>query len=145
MVTVVLPRALVAILPGAERRVEVAGASVADVIDALEERIPGIRNRLCDAGPVLRRHLNVFVDGAPANLDTPVASGATVHVIPAVSGGAGGVSRRMPRGQPRSWRSGWFDSVLSVTASAPNRRRSASSKSSPRMDRQPAPARPSRA
>jgi len=33
------------------------------------------------------RHLNVFVDGELAALDTPVPSGAQVHVSPAVSGG----------------------------------------------------------
>jgi molybdopterin converting factor small subunit len=46
-----------------------------------------MRDRLVEAGPRLRPHINVFVDGQPADLSTPVADGATVHVIPAVSGG----------------------------------------------------------
>ena len=50
-------------------------------------RRPGMRDRLVEAGPRLRPHINVFVDGQPADLDTPVGDGATVHVIPAVSGG----------------------------------------------------------
>jgi molybdopterin synthase sulfur carrier subunit len=83
-----LPRSLVALFPDAPRRVDVEGSTVADVIDALDRRIPGIRNRLLDAGPVIRTHINVFVAGRRASLDTAVPAGAEVHVIPAVSGGA---------------------------------------------------------
>jgi sulfur-carrier protein len=82
-----LPRSLVALFPGAERRMEARGATVADVIADLDARLPGLRNRLVDAGPVLRTHLNVFVAGQRAALDTRVPPGADVHVIPAVSGG----------------------------------------------------------
>jgi molybdopterin converting factor small subunit len=85
--TVHLPRSLVALFPGTERRVEAAGATVADVIAALDTQVPGLRNRLVDAGPTLRAHINVYVDLEPADLATPVSPNATVHVIPAVSGG----------------------------------------------------------
>ena len=88
MVTVVLPGSLLALFPGTARRHEIAGVtSVAAVIDALERSVPGIRDRLVQAGPTLRPHINVFVAGTPAALDTPVVDGDTVHVIPAVSGG----------------------------------------------------------
>lgn len=93
MATVHLPRSLVAILPGSERRVEVAGGTVASVIDELDGRVPGIRNRLVDAGPELRQHLNVFVDGQRAELGTAVEPEAIVHIIPAVSGGMRGGAR----------------------------------------------------
>jgi molybdopterin converting factor small subunit len=46
-----------------------------------------MRNRLLDAGPSIRRHINVFVDGVPASLATPLGPDSVVHVIPAVSGG----------------------------------------------------------
>ena len=46
-----------------------------------------MRNRVLDAGPTIRTHLNVFVAGERAGLETPVPAGADVHVIPAVSGG----------------------------------------------------------
>jgi molybdopterin converting factor small subunit len=85
--TVVLPRSLVALFPGSERRCDVPGATVAEVIAALDAGLPGMRDRLLDAGPAIRRHINVFVDGEAATLDTPVAPTSTVHVIPAVSGG----------------------------------------------------------
>jgi len=87
MATVVLPRSLAALFPGAERRCEVAGITVAEVITALEALVPGIADRLMAPGPAIREHLNVFVDGERAGLATPVAPDAVVHVIPAVSGG----------------------------------------------------------
>lgn len=87
MATVVLPHSLVALFPGAERRHLVAGQSVDELLAALDATIPGLRERLVEAGPRLRPHINVFVDGSPAELTTPVAPEATVHVIPAVSGG----------------------------------------------------------
>lgn len=87
MATVVLPRSLVALFPGAERRVEVAGATVLAIVDALEAEVPGIRDRLLVPGPAIRPHLNVFVDGERASLGTLVSPVSIVHVIPAVSGG----------------------------------------------------------
>jgi molybdopterin synthase sulfur carrier subunit len=87
MATVLLPRSLLALFPGAERRYHVDAEDVATVIDALDARVPGLRDRLVEAGPRLRPHINVFVAGQPADLTSPVAAGDTVHVIPAVSGG----------------------------------------------------------
>jgi molybdopterin converting factor small subunit len=87
MVTVILPRSLVSLIPGTGRTTEVDGSTVAEVIDRLDDRTPGLRNRLLDAGPTIRQHINVYVDHEPAELDTPVRPDSTVHVIPAVSGG----------------------------------------------------------
>jgi len=77
----------VALFPGTPRRVQAAGTTVAEVIADLDAQVPGIRNRIVDAGPVIRTHINVFVAGQRATLSTPVANDADVHVIPAVSGG----------------------------------------------------------
>jgi molybdopterin synthase sulfur carrier subunit len=85
---VILPRSLSPLVPGLPHRTSVDGGTVADVITALDTSWPGVRDRLCDAGPSLRPHINVFVDGDAAELSTPVASGSTVHIIPAVAGGA---------------------------------------------------------
>jgi molybdopterin converting factor small subunit len=85
--TVLLPRSLIALFPGADRRYDVTGRSVGELIEALDASVPGMRDRLVEAGPRLRPHINVFVDGSPADLATPVPPEATVHVIPAVSGG----------------------------------------------------------
>ncbi|MEX1169214.1 MAG: MoaD/ThiS family protein [Chloroflexota bacterium] len=87
MATVVLPRSLIALFPGAERRHVVAGQSVDELLTALDAVVPGVRERLVEAGPRLRPHINVFVNGSPADLATAVPAESTVHVIPAVSGG----------------------------------------------------------
>jgi molybdopterin converting factor small subunit len=87
MATVILPRSLVSLIPGTKRSTEVEAATVAEAIDRLDEQTPGIRNRLVDSGPMIRQHINVYVDSQPATLDTPVTAGSTIHIIPAVSGG----------------------------------------------------------
>jgi sulfur-carrier protein len=86
-VTVILPRSLVSLIPGTSRSTEVEATSVAEAIDRLDERTPGLRNRIVDSGPVIRTHINVFVDGELARLETPLGPNSTIHVIPAVSGG----------------------------------------------------------
>jgi molybdopterin synthase sulfur carrier subunit len=88
MATVLLPGSLLALFPGVGKRHEVTGTTVAEILDELEARVPGMHDRLVEAGPRLRRHINVFVDGVSGDLTTGVPAGATVHVIPAVSGGA---------------------------------------------------------
>ena len=87
MATVILPRSLVSLIPGTQRSTDVEAATVAEAIDRLDEQTPGIRNRLVDSGPMIRQHINVYVDSQPAALDTPVAASSTIHIIPAVSGG----------------------------------------------------------
>ncbi|MGK2852235.1 MAG: MoaD/ThiS family protein [Candidatus Limnocylindrales bacterium] len=87
MAIVLLPRSLLALFPGAERRHEVAAGDVGTVIATLDARVPGLRDRLIEEGPRLRPHINVFVAGVPADLGTAVGPDDTVHVIPAVSGG----------------------------------------------------------
>jgi len=84
--TVVLPRSLTALFPGTPLRCAATGSTVTELIDDLDRRVPGLRERLCD-GTALRRHLNVFVAGEQAALSTAVQDGEVVHVIPAVSGG----------------------------------------------------------
>ncbi len=88
MAHVQLPRSLVELFPGAPRRVEVDDATtVGELIRRLDARWPGLAERICDAGPVLREYINVFVDGEPADLGTAVGPDAVVHVLPAVAGG----------------------------------------------------------
>jgi molybdopterin converting factor small subunit len=86
-VLVVLPGILVSLFPGSVREVAVTASSVRDAIDALDARWPGMRDRLCDSRPAIRRHINVFVDGDKATLDTPLAPGTEVIIMTAISGG----------------------------------------------------------
>lgn len=82
-----LPASLLALFPGATKRHEVEGDTVEAIIGALDQDVSGVRDRLLESGPRLRPHINVFVDGSPAGLATPVGPDATVHILPAVSGG----------------------------------------------------------
>jgi sulfur-carrier protein len=86
-VVVLLPAVLVRLFPGAARRVELSAATVGDAIDALDLRWPGMRDRLCDSRPAIRRHINVFVAGERATLETRLAPGAEVFVFTAITGG----------------------------------------------------------
>ena len=89
MAEVRLPRSLVDLFPGAERRMEVGGApDVASVLVELDGRFPGIWDRLCASGTELREYVNVFVDGERAELSTRVGRSSIVHVLPAVAGGS---------------------------------------------------------
>lgn len=86
-VVVVLPPVLVRLFPGAEHRVELTVSTVRDAIDALNDRWPGMRDRICDSTPAIRRHINVFVDGERATLETHLTPGAEIFVMTAISGG----------------------------------------------------------
>jgi molybdopterin converting factor small subunit len=94
--TVLLPGSLLALFPGATKRHVVEGETVAAVIHALDRSVPGVQDRLVESGPRLRPHVNVFVDGAPADLATAVGSEAVIHILPAVSGGSEPSGTRWP-------------------------------------------------
>jgi len=76
-------------LAGGEETVRVAGATVREVIDALDARFPGIQERLCD-GDGLRPGLAVVIDNqvSRAGLWQPVGDESEVHFVPAIAGGA---------------------------------------------------------
>lgn len=86
-VTVKLSPLLVDLFPGSSRRVELEATTVGEAIDALDARWPGMGDRIRDTRPAIRRHMNVFVDGERSRLDTPLAPGADVFIITAISGG----------------------------------------------------------
>ncbi len=87
MAEVYLPTTLLPLFPELTRRVEVQAGSVDEAIARLDERWPGFRDRLVEAGPALRPHINVYVDKERAELDTAVESSSRVDVIAAISGG----------------------------------------------------------
>jgi sulfur-carrier protein len=84
---VYLPSTLPPLFPGLERRLEVEAATVQEVIDRLDERWPGLGDRLCEPGRGIRRHINVYVDRERAALDTAIGESSRVDVIAAISGG----------------------------------------------------------
>ena len=82
-----LPPTLPPLFAGLPRRLDVDATTVREAIDRLNERWPGLRDRLCEPGPVLRPHINVFVDRERAALESPLTPDSRVDVIAAISGG----------------------------------------------------------
>jgi molybdopterin synthase sulfur carrier subunit len=66
-------------------------ATVGGLIAELEERYPGIRGRLRDDSGALRRFVNLYVNGEDVRfrdgLETSLASGDELSIVPAVAGG----------------------------------------------------------
>ena len=65
----------------------VQAATVREALRALESAQPELRGWILDERGLVRRHINVFVDGRRTRLDTALAPGADVYVLTAVSGG----------------------------------------------------------
>lgn len=78
-------------LAGGSSSVGVEGATVSEVLAALDAAHPGFRDRLYDDNGRLRRFVNVFVNDEDIRFlggtDAPVAQGTTVSIVPAVAGG----------------------------------------------------------
>jgi molybdopterin converting factor small subunit len=76
---------------GGNAEVTTEGGTLAAVLDGLESSHPGFRERLFDDQGELRRFVNVFVDDEDIRfldgVNTDVADGATVSIVPAVAGG----------------------------------------------------------
>ena len=67
------------------------GGTLAACIEALEAQFPGLKERLCDETGQLRRFVNVYVNGEDVRfqqgLQTPLAAGDEISIVPAVAGG----------------------------------------------------------
>jgi molybdopterin converting factor small subunit len=83
---VLIPSALLSYT--ASSTVEAVGATVAEVLDVLEARYPGIRFRMIDEQEAIRRHIRIFVNGAQVP-DIAHALNATdeIVIVQALSGG----------------------------------------------------------
>jgi sulfur-carrier protein len=90
MVTVRLPSQLRGLAGGAGE-VSVEAATVREALAALAAAYPGVGPRVLDDDGGLRRFVNVFVADEDVRfldgLDTALAAGQTVSLVPAVAGG----------------------------------------------------------
>jgi len=68
-----------------------SATSVRAVLEEIERRHPALHRSICDETGTVRRHVNLFVNTNNIRdrngLDTPLAPGDTVTILPAVSGG----------------------------------------------------------
>jgi sulfur-carrier protein len=87
MADVHLPSTLPPLFPGLPRHLQIDAPTVDEAIGRLDDSWPGLRDRLCEPGPALRRHIHVYVDQERASLDTPIEARSRVDVITAISGG----------------------------------------------------------
>jgi molybdopterin converting factor small subunit len=69
------------------KRLDLEAGTVLEAVQRLDDRWPGMRDRLCEPGPELRRHINVYVDREPADLQTSLRADSRVDFIAAISGG----------------------------------------------------------
>jgi sulfur-carrier protein len=65
----------------------IEGATVGELLQELERAHPAASGWILDERGVLRRHINVFVNGELGGQDTPVDGDDRVDVLPAISGG----------------------------------------------------------
>lgn len=70
---------------GPELRVD--GATVNDVVQALEREHTALEGWILDERGVIRPHINVFVSAEPATAETPVGEDERIEILPAISGG----------------------------------------------------------
>ena len=66
---------------------DVAGATVLDVLEALERTHSAVAGWVLDEQRRIRVHINVYVNGQPAREDAVVEPADRVHVLPSITGG----------------------------------------------------------
>lgn len=89
-VKVRIPTPLLPLTQG-KKEVEAEGSNLRELIEDLEKRYPGIKERLCDEEGNLRRFINFFVNDEDIRFlegeKTPLKDGDIVSIVPAIAGG----------------------------------------------------------
>jgi sulfur-carrier protein len=89
-VVILLPSMLQA-KAGNRTSLNVTGNTILEIIEALEQAVPGMQFHLCDESGKLRPYVNIFrgqdniryLEG----LETPVLAGVPIRIFPSVAGG----------------------------------------------------------
>ena len=82
---------------GGRGEVEGRGATLGEVLAGLDTSYPGLRFRVIDEQDRVRPHMKIFVGGEPVStLIHPIRAGEDVHILAALSGGSGLISRPDP-------------------------------------------------
>lgn len=74
-------------MAGGRAEHELSGATVIELVRALEARHPEIGGWIVDERGLIRRHINVFVNGERGTEATAVQSDDRIDVLPAITGG----------------------------------------------------------
>ena len=79
-------------LTSGQGEVQCEGRSITELLGDLEQRYPGIKERICDETGKLRRFVNIFVNEEDIRFmqgdQTAIKDGDEVSIIPAIAGGA---------------------------------------------------------
>jgi len=88
MPTVYIPSPMQS-LCGDEQTVRVEGSTLRQVVEALEQAYPGMKERLVESGRI-RPNISVAIDGEVTTLGMleSVGENSEVHFLPAISGGS---------------------------------------------------------
>lgn len=90
-VTVRVPSALRK-LTGGQSELTAEGATVREVLDHLDGDHPDFLGRITEDDGEIRQFLNVFVNGTDiryeGGLETPVADGDEISIVPSIAGGS---------------------------------------------------------
>ena len=78
-------------LTNGEELVTASGTSVLELIDDIDKKFPGVKDRICEADGKVRRFVNIFVNEEDIrfleNLQTAISDKDEVSIIPAIAGG----------------------------------------------------------
>jgi sulfur-carrier protein len=78
-------------LTNGEEVVSASGKSVLELIEDIDKKFPGIKERICEADGKVRRFVNIFVNEEDIrfleDLQTPISDKDEVSIIPAIAGG----------------------------------------------------------
>lgn len=74
-------------LAGGHAEHELRGATVAELLRALEDHHPDLSGWILDERGRIRRHINVFLNGERGSETTPVQPADRLEVVPAITGG----------------------------------------------------------
>jgi len=73
------------------KSIQADGATIAEVLQGVNERFPGFREQITMEDGSLHRFVNIYINDEDIRflkqLDTPVESGDVVSILPALAGG----------------------------------------------------------
>ena len=71
--------------------VDAQGGTVRALVEDLEKKYPGMKERICDENGKVRRFVNVYVNGDDIrflqNMETSLKEGDNISIVPAIAGG----------------------------------------------------------
>ena len=78
-------------LTNEDEEIDVLAPNVRELINALEKKYPGIKERICDDSGNVRRFVNIFLNDEDIRFlekeSTPLKEGDVISIVPAIAGG----------------------------------------------------------